>query len=297
MKQEPSSAEAAVIRGEGNGVPEVRTSVLRATFASRLGQTLIGNKYHTAPIKIAKAFPLDGQLGVIVMDVSPGLLSGDRYELEWTSEQDSHVMITNQSYTKVHPSLPSRDSSMQQSFALENNAVVEHMPEPIMLYKGAAFRNETNVRLQTGSAWLQADVLCPGRTLRGERFDYRSYSNSLTVHYGEELIFSQRQRIEPESQAISAPGSWDEMTHWATFYMFSDRVNSTHLEQLQEKLDSFVAPEAHKVVAGASMTYRYGVSVSAASTAAWPLLQLMQELWQTARMGLLGKPPLRFLQG
>jgi urease accessory protein len=186
---------------------------------------------------------------------------------------------------------------MQQSFALESNAVVEHMPEPIMLYKGASFRNETKVRLQTGSVWLQADVLCPGRTLRGERFDYRSYSNSLTVHYGEELIFSQRQRIEPESQAISAPGSWDEMTHWATFYMFSDRVNSTHLEQLQEKLDNFVAPEAHKVVAGASMTYRYGVSVSAASTAAWPLQQLMQELWQTARMGLLGKPPLRFLQG
>lgn len=297
MRREQSSAEPAAIRHEDNAVGEVRTSVLRTTFASRLGQTLIGNKYHTAPIKIAKAFPLDGQLGVIVMDVSPGLLSGDRYELEWTAEQHSHVMITNQSYTKVHPSLPNSDASMQQLFELEADAVVEHMPEPIMLYKEAAFRNDTQVRLQKGSAWLQADVLCPGRTLRGERFDYRSYSNSLTVHYGEELIFSQRQRVVPGSQVITAPGSWDEMTHWATFYMFSDRVNSSHLEQLQEKLDSFEAPEAHKVIGGASMTYRYGVAVSAASTAAWPLQQLMQELWQTARMGLLGKPPLRFLQG
>lgn len=48
MRREQSSAEAAAIRHEDNAVGEVRTSVLRATFASRLGQTLIGNKYHTA---------------------------------------------------------------------------------------------------------------------------------------------------------------------------------------------------------------------------------------------------------
>lgn len=279
------------------GALQLRTSVLQVIFARRNGQTCIANKYHTAPIKIAKAFPLDGQLGIIVMDVSPGLLNGDRYELQWISEQDSHVMITNQSYTKVHPSLPSSGSSMQQTFVLEANAVVEHMPEPIMLYKGAAFRNETQVRLKAGSVWMQADVLCPGRTLRGEQFDYRLYSNSLAVYYDDELIFSQCQRIEPVKQVISAPGSWDEMTHWATFYIFSDRVDNSHLEQLQEKLDSFVSPEGHKVIGGVSKTYRFGVTVSAASTAAWPLQQLMRELWEIGREGLLHKPPLRFLQG
>lgn len=279
----------------GNG-PQVKISVLRASFASRRGQTILENKYHTAPVKIAKAFPLDGQLGVIVMDVSPGLLDGDSYVLAWTSEQGSHVMITNQSYMKVHPSMPGGGSRVQQTFTLEENAVVEHMPEPVMLYKDASFRNETLVRLKAGSAWLQADVLCPGRTLRGERFDYRSYCNMLKVYYGEELIFSQRQRIEPVKQAISAPGCWDEMTHWATFYIFSDRVNGAHLEQLQEKLDGFSSPE-HPIVAGASLTHRFGIAVSAASTAAWPLQQLMKELWQTARKGLLDKPPLRFLQG
>jgi len=270
--------------------------VLRASFTSRRGNTVIENKFHTAPIKIAKAFPLDGQLGVIVMDVSPGLLDGDRYELEWTAEPSAHAMITNQSYTKVHPSTPGKGSSMLQKFDLEEAAVIEHMPEPVMLYKDAAFQNETQVRLQAGSVWLQADVLCPGRTLRGERFDYRSYSNSLTVHYGEEIIFTQRQLIEPAKQAIASPGCWGEMTHWATFYMFSDRVNGAHLEQLQEKLDSFAAPGGHPIAAGASMTHRFGAVVSAASTAAWPLQQLMRELWQTSRQALLGMPPLRFLQ-
>lgn len=275
----------------------VRTSVLRASFAVRDGQTKVGGKYHTAPIKIAKAFPVDEQLAVIVMDVSPGLLEGDRYELEWTSGKHSHVMITNQSYMKVHPGLPEGGSSMRQSFALDEYAVVEHMPEPLMLYKDAALQSETYVSLQTGSVWMQADVLCPGRTLRGEKFDYRSLRNDLTVHYGEELIFAQRQRIEPAAQTLGAPGCWEEMTHSAAFYVFSDRVDGRLLELLQEKLDGYAAPGGHPVAAGASLTQRCGVAVMAASTAAWPLQQLMRELWAAARAGLLNKRPLNLLQG
>ena len=267
------------------------------SFAVRDGQTKVSGKYHTAPIKIAKAFPVEEQLAVIVMDVSPGLLEGDRYELEWTSGKHSHVMITNQSYMKVHPSLPAGGSSMRQSFVLEEYAVVEHMPEPMMLYKDAALRNETHVSLQTGSVWMQADVLCPGRTLRGEKFDYRSLHNELTVHYGEQLIFAQRQRIEPASQILGAPGCWEEMTHSAAFYVFSDRVDGRLLELLQETLDGYAAPGGHPVAAGASLTQRYGAAVIAASTAAWPLQQLMRELWAAARAGLLNKRPLKLLQG
>jgi urease accessory protein len=250
------------MKQQGSGTPAyyaaranaVRTSVLRAAFTSAGGQTRLGSKYHTAPIKIAKAFPLNQQLGVIVMDVSPGLLSGDRYELEWTAAADSHVMITNQSYMKVHPSMPHAGSSMLQRFELAERAVVEHMPEPMMLYKDAALHNETIVRLQPGSVWMQADVLCPGRTLRGERFAYRSCRNELTVHYGDELIYAQRQRIEPQQQILAAPGSWEEMTHTASFYVFSDRVDAGLLARLQETLDSYEAPAEHQVLAGASLT-------------------------------------------
>lgn len=184
---------------------------------------------------------------------------------------------------------------MRQRFDLEENAVAEHMPEPVMLFKNASFHNETMVRLKAGAVWMQADVLCPGRTLRGERFDYRSFRNDLSVYYGDELVFSQRQRIEPAKQVIGAPGSWDEMTHWGTYYLFSDRVGAAHLEQLQTKIDSFASPIGHRIIAGASLTYRYGLVVSAGSTAAWPLQQLMRELWGAARTGILDLPPLCWL--
>ncbi|MBD2872672.1 urease accessory protein UreD [Paenibacillus arenilitoris] len=275
----------------------IRASELAVSFASRGGRTVLERKYHTAPLKIAKAFPLDRQLGVIVMDVSPGLLEGDHYDLAWTFGRGAHAMMTNQSYTKVHPCLPGGGASMRQTFELADNAVAEHMPEPVMLYRHARFRGETQVRLGAGAVWMQADVLCPGRTPRGERFDYRSFRNELAVRYGEELIFMQRQRIEPPEQTLGAPGCWEDMTHWGSFYLFSDRVRAGHLERLQACIERFDSPAAHPVIAGASLTHRFGVAVSAASTAAWPLQKLMGELWREARASVLELPPLRLLQG
>ena len=80
-----------------------RVSYLRARFENVSGQTQIQSKYHNAPIKIAKTFPLGGPVGVIVMDASPGLLAGDRYEFAWHAGKEAHIYVTNQSFTKVHP--------------------------------------------------------------------------------------------------------------------------------------------------------------------------------------------------
>ncbi|MHA6485061.1 urease accessory protein UreD [Paenibacillus sp. strain BS8-2] len=255
------------------------------------------DKYHTAPVKIAKAFAVHNQLAVIVMDVSPGMLEGDRYEMDWHACEGTHVMITNQSFLKVHPCALGGSASFNQRFVLEEHAVVEHMPEPVMLYRNAAFAGRTTVQLASGAIWMQADVLCPGRGLRGEKFLYREYDNRLTVYAGEELIYNQRQWIKPESQHLQSPGGWEEMTHWAYFFVFSDTVNASFVEKLQAVLEQYRGPESHPVEAAASATYKYGVVVSACSTAAWPLQELMRLIWANMREQLLGLPPLRLLQG
>lgn len=257
----------------------------------------MGDKYHTAPVKIAKSFPVQNQLAVIVMDVSPGMLEGDRYEMNWFACERTHVMITNQSFMKVHPCGADGSASLRQTFRLDQGAVVEHMPEPVMLYKDASFASHTTVELASGSIWMQADVLCPGRGLRGEKFQYREYDNRLTVYAEDELIFHQRQRIQPELQQLSSPGSWEEMTHWAYFFAFSDEVDASLAAKLQAVIDSYQSPDTHRVVAAVSLTYKFGAGVSACSTAAWPLQELMRLLWDGAREHLLKLPPLRLLQG
>ncbi|MFC5652937.1 urease accessory protein UreD [Paenibacillus solisilvae] len=277
-----------------NQIPAARVSNLRASFVNKNGQTLLASKYHTAPIKIAKAFPLNGPVGVIVMDVSPGLLAGDRYELDWRLGADAHLYVTNQSFTKVHPCLElSRGASLSQTFQLAPGAIVESMPEPIMLFKDAVFINDTEVELASGSVWMQAEVLCPGRTLRGEQFVYRAYRNRLKVNYEGQLIFAQNQFILPETQHLSAPGCFDKMTHTGVFYAFSDRITNKHIESVRTALDNFSTREGHPVLTSISVTHKHGLAVMAAGTAAWSLQEVLRCAWQALRLSLLGMEPLR----
>lgn len=269
--------------------------MLRASFRYTEGATSLADKYHTSPIKIAKTFPLKEQLGVIVMDASPGLLEGDCYELEWKADHSTHSFITTQSYMKVHPSLTA-GSSIRQTFYLGSHAIVEHMPEPVMLYKEAKLHSTTNVYLGQGAIWMQADILCPGRTLRKERFQYTEFRNELSVYYGDELIFAQRQRILPGSHKLASPGSWDEMTHTAAFCLFTDRLTASQIQSMKQLVEGMPSMYGtHQVVMGLSETQRYGLVAAAASTAAWPLQEVMRSIWNGARSILLHKEPVMLL--
>lgn len=269
---------------------------LQASFERHGDRTVMTRKYHTAPVKIAKAFPQGTGLGVIVMDVSPGLLDGDQYELDWHCGPGSRLFVTNQSYTKVHPAGVKGGASLRQSFVLEEGAVVEHMPEPIMLYRQAALRSETDVRLAPGSLWMQGDVWCPGRTLRGEAFLYDRFDSRLTVRYGDELIGSQRQLIEPAAQRLHVQGSWGSATHIGTLFAFGDRIGAKHVEAVREAIESLPDRSAYGLTVGVSLTHRYGLAVMAAGTAAWPLQEALRGAWNALRLSVLGDPPHMLVQ-
>ncbi|GGG19648.1 urease accessory protein UreD [Paenibacillus abyssi] len=267
---------------------------MRASFALRHGETAITGKYHTAPIKIAKTFPLDGQLGVMMMDVSPGLLAGDGYELSWQAGRDTRLYLTNQSYTKVHPCPDGTSASMKQRFLVDDGAYIENMMEPVMLYKDAAYTNETEVFLGRGSVWMQAEVLSPGRLLRGEKFQYRRYDNRMRVYYEEEMIFAQRQLIEPATQQLDAPGAWEDWSHIGSFYCFSDAIESVHADTLRAALQALPERLGQPIKYGVSLTYRHGLAVAVAGHTAWQLQELLQSAWTVMRCELMKLPPIRF---
>ncbi len=271
-----------------------KAAELRASFTAAGGRTVLAGKYHTAPLKIAKAFPLEHQLGVIMMDVSPGLLDRDCYELIWDADTGACVHLTNQSYTKVHPCQPDSRAIMKQSFRLGEHSVVESMMEPVMLYMDAALYNETNVELKPGAVWMQSEVLCPGRVLRGERFRYRELDNRLRVYYDGELIFAQRQRVIPALHQIEGPGAWEGYSHLGTFYCFSDAVRPGHAGEVRIALESCPVRPGREVKTGVSLTSRHGLAVMVAGNTAWEVQKVLLAAWQAVRRLLLGWPPLRF---
>ncbi|WNQ09516.1 urease accessory protein UreD [Paenibacillus aurantius] len=284
------------------------TGCLSAVFCHMEGQTRLAGKHHQYPLKIAKPFPLeDGQLGVYVMDASPGILAGDRYVMDWRVGEGAQVLITNQSYTKVHPARKSPNeealpSSQIQTFALGRNSCVEYMPEPLMLYGDAVFESRTEVTMEEGAVLLFSDVVTPGRTLRGEVFRFEKYRSSFSVNYAGELIYSSRQQLEPGRRRADRLGSWGRYTHTGSLYVFSDRVDASFVEGLRQALEHGadtlrieVPPEEdvpRPLDYGISQTYKHGLVLSAMGSRSYEIQGLLDLAWGFVRRELLGRPPL-----
>lgn len=256
------------------------------------------SRYTVSPLKIAKTFPLDSggvkQLAVVQMDVSPGMLDGDRYTFDWRLEAGVRLYATNQAYTRVHPCERS-DARLRQTFRLEAGAVLEWMPEPVMLYRSARFRSETEIELAEDAVCLLSDIICPGRLLHGEKFAFTEYDARLTVRLNGETIHYQRQKWEPAALPIANAGCFGPHTHVGGFYAFSDRVTAQMVDRLREAMEAGGGvPDG--VVWGVSRTARHGLTVQAAGNAAWKLQRTLLEAWDAARRLLLDQPPLRLLK-
>lgn len=253
------------------------TARVEACFSSAQGVTLLGSSYCSAPLKIGKTFPSDsGQLHVCLMDCSPGLLAGDSYAMAWTLGRDAHVLLTNQSFCKVHPSCDN-PAYLRQRIILAKGARLEYLPEPVMLYQDAALRSGCEVTLEAGSTLLLSDILCAGRALRGEVFAFHSYQSRLHVRYADELIYSQQTRLCPQQWHPGTVGAWEDYTHWGNFYIFSDRIVAPYGAALVERLRQ-VMQAFPRLLSGVSLSYRYGIVVSMLGRRAWDMQQAAQQL-------------------
>lgn len=273
---------------------------ISAQFAVRSGLTRLVHKYHASPLKIAKTFRYENetcmedavtldQLGVYMMDCSPGLMSGDHYEINVRLEEGARVYLTNQSFTKVHPSSGGQGSTQHQILRLEADSLLEYMPEPLMLYKDADLFTETEAHVAKGAVLIFSDVICPGRTQRGEIFQYSQYVNRMKVWYEGELIFYQNQRIEPALMLLTSPGCWEGETHMGNLFIFSDRLRQRHLEAIVDKLSQL---EVNSVRVGASLTYKHGLVVNVMGKHAWELQDVLTKAWHQIRSSLFELTPL-----
>lgn len=288
----------AVLNEEGAFPVTERLSELRAIAGLRNGRTELKSRSHTSPLKIAKTFPLKigdtQQLAVVQMDGSPGMLEGDRYTFDWHVEENSKLYVTNQAYTRVHP-CENGSSKLLQRMSLEKGAVLEWIPEPIMLFRDARFESVTEIKLEEYSVCVLSDIFCPGRLSRGEAFHFQSYDAKVTVRYKGELIHYQRQKWEPAILPMESAGCFGSFSHVGALSVFSDQVTVDVVSKIRAAIEGITGiPEG--VIWGVARTAKYGLVVQAAGHAAWKLQRLLLRAWDSVRLVMLNQPPLRLLK-
>ena len=164
-----------------------KTSEVFIRTGCRDGVTELKDVYFTAPFKVMHPFERgNGWKEIMIMSVSAGIMAGDRQSYHIEIDAGSKVLITSQSYEKIHR-MEGGFAQRETNIVVESDAILYYRPQPVIPFKDSDFRSRTKVVLKDKSSRLiMSDVLCSGRVAMGEEFAYRYYRNLVEIYKSED---------------------------------------------------------------------------------------------------------------
>ncbi len=241
------------------------------------------------PLKLAPARTRtrDGAAELVVMECSPGLFPGDRYDLAWNVDAGARVRIGTQAHLRVHggpAETPEVDGArLDQRIVAGDGALVELRPEPVALHERSMLDARLDIDLAGSAAAIVADVVAAGRIAHGERLRFASWRSSTDVRIDGRLVAASRQQLEPARTGLDVAAALaGGATHWATLNVACAALDADRSERLRADLQQHVDDDP-RVAGAVDLLDRAGVVVQLRADAAQPLVELLDALADVAR--------------
>ena len=154
-------------------------------------QTILQQRYMAYPLSVSPLFRREESAAdrtpskrayLYRMNTSPGLLAGDALEVSMQLEAGSQLYLADQSALKVHQ-MTEKDtySTVRYDVKLSKNAMLEFLPEPLILFEDAALEQTTEIVLDEEAGVCWGEIVLPGRLARGEKYQFRRYLTKTLV--------------------------------------------------------------------------------------------------------------------
>ena len=165
-------------------------------------KTICQHQYTSYPLRLSPIFRLEGAKSkrayLYLVNTSPGLLADDTLNLSLHLAENTHLYLTDQSATKVHP-MPENNSkaTVNYQIVVENNSSLEYIPEPIILYQDSVLEQKTQIKLYPQARLFLSEIVLPGRLAREEYYEFDYYSNRLEiVDLADKLLYVDAMRLQ-----------------------------------------------------------------------------------------------------
>ena len=164
-------------------------------------QTICDHQYSSYPLRLSPIFRLEGadseRAYLYLINTSPGLLSGDELNISLQLAANSQLYLTDQAATKVHPMPEIKSKARVNSHIIVNdNASLELVPEPIILYSDSALEQNITIKLDSTARLFLSEIILPGRLAKQEYYDFDYYFNRLQVtDLKGKLLFTDAMRL------------------------------------------------------------------------------------------------------
>lgn len=187
------------------------------------------------------------------MSTSPGVLSGDRYKIAITVEDNAHLQLKSQSYQRLYDMEES--ATQEMDITIGNSAHFSQVAHPIVPHRHSSFSSRSIVTLGENSSFLQSEIITCGRKYHGEEFEFREFSNSVELYAGGVLRLKDRVWLCPASTPLLGMGLLEGSTHQGTLiYQTTEKVDiKSYIDIIYGELSSIEG-----VIFGISATHYPG---------------------------------------
>jgi urease accessory protein len=187
------------------------------------GRTFLGQQSFRAPFHLSKSYWDGSVLQVRIVNVTAGILAGDRLELDVRAAPGAALLVMTPAATRAFM-MTSGAAECRQSFTVATGAWLEYAPEPLFPHRDSEYAQTTRLEVAEGAEVYFTDALAPGRAGRGETWGWRNLQLTLEVeHAGVPVL---RERLSGAGSALARRASFFGMGEawFGTVIVFSAQL-------------------------------------------------------------------------
>lgn len=262
-----------------------------ARFEHGRGRTIMKDSFSRVPLQIIRPHYPEGDdpAHLTLINPSGGYVGGDRLDAELVLGENAQVLCTTQGATKIYRTAGEPVVS-RMNIRMDKNSALELIPDPIIPYKGAIYRQEVLLEMEEGARFLYGETLYPGRVASGESFDYSSVAFRFRVRLNGTPLLTDAMEMVPDRMNLRALGLFEPYPYMGSFYILGGSGEA--LDDVAEKTDALLA-DAGDAAGGASRLEGAGVMVRWLGKSPVRLKKTFDEIWDIARLGILGRKAVR----
>ena len=205
-----------------------KRGTLDLVLGNRNGKTILERRYAQIPLYVYGPLYIDQKMPdmayLYLVNPTGGIVQGDRICLNLKVGEDCKGHVTTQSANKVY-GMESNCAVQQTTIEVYKNSYLEFLPDHTIPYRDSRFFQFTEIRAHRDATIFFWDIVCPGRYVRGEEFEYDVYYSSLKVFVDGELRLVDTVCLNPKENDPRRTGILGKNKFLANVYVISNNYD------------------------------------------------------------------------
>jgi urease accessory protein len=200
-------------------------------------KTRLGKTSHFGPLRVQRAFYPEGPVCAHLYLLHPpgGLVAGDYLTIGLHLKPYAQALMTTPSAGKIYNNITERKQFQKVSLKIEDNAVLEWMPQETLVFDGAEGELITEVELSDNAQFMGWDIVCLGRPSSEDWFERGSIRQVISIKRNGLPLFIERNTISAKGDIMQDKAGLAKQAVFGSFILTNNADNIPELDDEQRQ--------------------------------------------------------------